>query len=600
MRVPDAPHCLLFRGGRVTVASGSIRRHRLLAELPAPSVDRPLVVSMVPYSQVRERGFRVHDGEEEILSLVPHVVSEVELDALPAFSDDVPIRTSGPVVAESSDEQFARQVAAVIQNEICAGEGSNFLISRKYGVKLESFDASVAHTVFRRLARSEFGAYMTFCFFDGQRYFIGSSPERHITIQDDLVRMNPICGTLPKTVLRSRADLIAFLTDPKEINELFQVVDEELKMMSKICSDGGEIRGPLLKEMSSLIHTEYELDGHSKMPIVDAFRLSMFAATMIGSPLENAARIIHKYETGSRRYYTGAIVLRSCDAQGKESLDSAITIRTMEVDLTGRATIQAGASIVRDSIPDKECLEVKAKAEGLLRAIASGETREPELHRYVDEHVEGILRSRNKYLSRFWINDQKTRFAATRSPRSLLIIDNEDEFTFMLRHMLEHLGITASIQNFDDPGIDLAATDLVLVGPGPGDPTDTTDPKMAAVHHIVDKLLGSDRKFLAVCLGHQILCHRLGMSVRRVDPPLQGVQQSIDLFGRSEACGFYNTFFASAPSSPPPGLEVGVEPGGRVTSLRSQQFVSFQFHVESVLTTNGMNILRDALDWLSR
>ncbi len=565
-----------------------------------PSPDTPLVVSMVPYAQVRERGFRVHDGDEEVLSLVPDTIAELDLADLPTLPDEVPIRTSGPVVSELSDERFASQVAAVIQNEICAGEGSNFLISRKHEVKLESFDATVAHTIFRRLARSEFGAYLTFCFYDGTKYFIGSSPERHITIRDGLVQMNPISGTLPKKALASRADLIAFLNDAKEINELFQVVDEELKMMSKICSDGGEIRGPFLKEMSSLIHTEYELDGHSKMPIVDAFRLSMFAATMIGSPLENAARIIHKYEAGSRRYYTGAIVLRTCDAEGKEALDSAITIRTMEVDRLGQATIQAGASIVRDSVPAKECLEVKAKAEGLLRAIASGETRTRELHRYVDPQVEEILRSRNKDLSRFWINDQQCRHTPARNPRSLLIIDNEDEFTFMLRHMLEHLGIRATIRNFDDPTLDLAAADLVLVGPGPGDPTDTSDSKMAMVHGIVDRLLGTGRKFMAVCLGHQILCHRLGMSVVRVDPPLQGVQQSIDLFGRSEPCGFYNTFFATPPRVAPSGVEVGIEPGGRVSALRSAQFVSFQFHVESVLTTNGMNILRDALDWLSR
>src|SRR5260370_39522189 len=112
-----------------------------------------------------------------------------------------------------------------------------------------------------------------------------------MTTRDGLVQMNPISGTLPKKPLGARADLIAFLSDPKEVNELFQVVDEELKMMSKICSDGGEIHGPYLKEMSSLIHTEYELDGHSKMPLVDPFRLSMFPSTMLGSQLDNAARI---------------------------------------------------------------------------------------------------------------------------------------------------------------------------------------------------------------------------------------------------------------------------------------------------------------------
>ena len=39
------------------------------------------------------------------------------------------------------------------------------------------------------------------------------------------------------------------------------VVDEELKMMSAVCSDGGRITGPHLKEMSRLTHTEYVLRG---------------------------------------------------------------------------------------------------------------------------------------------------------------------------------------------------------------------------------------------------------------------------------------------------------------------------------------------------
>ena len=600
MRIPDGPHCLLFRAGKVTVASGVIHRHRLLQELPRTTSDHPLVVSMVPYSQIRERGFRVRDGKEEILSLVPTQVTEGDLGDLAGSAGDVAIRSSDLVTSNMTDGELTRQIAAIIENEIRNGEGSNFLYSRKYGVTIDGFDAATARTIFRRLAVSEFGAYLTFCFFDGLHYFIGSSPERHMTIRDGLVQMNPISGTLPKNALGSRADLIAFLSDPKEVNELFQVVDEELKMMSKICSDGGEIHGPYLKEMSSLIHTEYELDGHSKMALVDAFRLSMFAATMMGSPLENAARIIHKYETDSRRYYTGVIMLRTRDQGGAEMLDSAITIRTMEVDANGHATIQAGASIVRDSVPEKECLEIKAKAEGLLRVIASGEAKRPELHRYVDSHVNEILRSRNKYLSRFWINDQADRGVAPQSARSLLIVDNEDEFTFMLRHMLAHLGVQASVQNFDDRALDLTKAELSLIGPGPGDPADLADPKMAAVHGIVDRLLRSGRRFLAVCLGHQILCHRLGMSIIKTDPPLQGVQQSIELFGRSEPCGFYNTFFATRPQEAPKGVEICAEPNGTITALRSQQFVSFQFHVESVLTTNGMNILSDALDWLSR
>ena len=46
------------------------------------------------------------------------------------------------------------------------------------------------------------------------------------------------------------------------------VVDEELKMMCDICSEGGQILGPYLKPMTHLIHTEYILAGrtHQRRP----------------------------------------------------------------------------------------------------------------------------------------------------------------------------------------------------------------------------------------------------------------------------------------------------------------------------------------------
>ena len=63
--------------------------------------------------------------------------------------------------------------------------------------------------------------------------------------------------------------------------------------------------------------------------------------------------------------------------------------------------------------------------------------------------------------------------------------------------------------------------------------------------------------------------------------------------------GFYNTFFARRPAEPPHGVEIASEPDGRVTALRAERFCSFQFHVESVLTTNSVPLLRDALLWVT-
>jgi phenazine biosynthesis protein phzE len=593
----DAPYCLTHQDGKTQYATGEIRRQRLLSEVPRRG--RWPVFSMVPFSQLRERGFDVHDHGEEILSLVTSELTDIALsDVLPAEAKQK-VHTLGAPTFDMNDAEFEANVARIIKDEICRGEGSNFLLSRKARIKLADFDWKVANAIFQRLAHSEFGAYMTFCFHDGERFFVGSSPERHVTIRGGVVKMNPISGTLPKSMLKQRADLIEFLSDPKEINELFQVVDEELKMMSRICSAGGDVHGPYLKEMSTLIHTEYLLQGHTGGDVVDAFRDSMFAATMIGSPLENAARVIKKYEPESRRYYSSALMITGVDENGQEYLDSAITIRTMEVTAQGDATIQSGASIVRDSVPERECHEVKTKAAGLLRAIESDAPAQPTLANYRDALVDQILESRNKYLSRFWMEKQHKSYVDSRlQGRSVLIVDNEDEFTHMLKHVLTHLGLRAHVVSYRESAELTRDSELVLVGPGPGDPTDLNDAKMRVVHACVQGLLDRQAKFLAVCLGHQVLCHRLGMRVEPTDPPLQGVQKSIDLFGRREPVGFYNTFFAQRPEAGLFGVDIASEPDGRVTALRAENFCSFQFHVESVLTTNSVPLLRDALLWL--
>ena len=83
-------------------------------------------------------------------------------------------------------------------------------------------------------------SYWKYIFHDGERFFIGSTPERHLSVEKQKVKMNPISGTFRKDKKYARLkdfknDLQAFLRNGKEINELFMVVDEELKMMSRIC-----------------------------------------------------------------------------------------------------------------------------------------------------------------------------------------------------------------------------------------------------------------------------------------------------------------------------------------------------------------------------
>ena len=63
--------------------------------------------------------------------------------------------------------------------------------------------------------------------------------------------------------------------------------------------------------------------------------------------------------------------------------------------------------------------------------------------------------------------------------------------------------------------------DLVVVGPGPGDPTSKTQEKMKIVRDVIDRLHARNQVHLCVCLGHQIKCHVLGFDVCKKNVPTQ-------------------------------------------------------------------------------
>jgi 2-amino-4-deoxychorismate synthase len=318
--------------------------------------------------------------------------------------------------------------------------------------------------------------------------------------------------------------------------------------------------------------------------------------------------VLARYEPDGRGYYSGLVAAIGRDATGRRTLDSSILIRTVDIDTTGRARIPVGSTLVRHSDPLSEAAETVAKAAGVLAAVQHRGALRPAaggLPRLgARDEVVRALRERNVRLSRFWFADPRRRAAV--APQlvgmRILVVDAEDMFTAMLGMQLSALGPQVTVRRFDEP-YRVEDADLVLVGPGPGDPRDDRHPKIAALGRLVDRLLAEDRPFLAVCLGHQVLSRRLGLDLVRRPVPNQGVQREIDLFGTPRRVGFYNTFAALAPACGhrPTGLLASgmlacADPAtGEVHALRGPGFWSMQFHPESVLTEDGIGILREAL-----
>ncbi|QBR93071.1 anthranilate synthase family protein [Nocardioides euryhalodurans] len=555
----------------------------------------------VPFRQVRERGFEAHDDGTPLVVVEVDSEKEFSVAEVVAAIDEVDVVLADAGGFETDDEEYGRTVARIIEDEIGQGEGANLVVGRHYRATVADWGPDRALTVFRRLLEQERGAYWTYVFFTGDRYLIGASPERHVSIHDGDVRMNPISGTfrIPREG-DVRGPLLDFLHDQKEIYELFMVVDEELKMMCDICSEGGQVLGPFLKPMSRLVHTEYLLAGRTTRDPREVLRDTMYAATVTGSPVENACRLIKQYESTGRGYYGAALALLGRDPEGGRMVDSPIVIRTADVDLDGRLTVTAGATLVRDSDAAYEVAETHAKAGGILSAfglVPPAPVPSVDLAELVsDEDVLLALNARNRRLSSFWLTDQA---GSPPDPslrgRHVVVLDGEDDFVNMLRHVLGVLGMTTEVVRHEayEPGR-LDEADLVVVGPGPGDPRDGDDPKMATLRSAVDRLLEREQPFLAVCLGHQALCHRLGLELGYKDIVFQGTQSPVGIGGRTERVGFYNTFVARVSGPLPDGVEVEAdEATGDVHLVRGPHYRGIQFHAESILTERGYDLIHD-------
>ncbi|MEZ0093269.1 anthranilate synthase family protein [Streptacidiphilus sp. EB129] len=601
------------RGDRVDVLSGAVTTVPALADLPlaelppadpalptgAPAADEvgaaahELLV-LVPYRQIRERGFAGVDDGTPLQVMRVDEQAEVPLDLLLHRLPDTPAQT-GDSRFDIDDARYQELVRQVVDQEIGQGRGANFVLKRTVTVDVTDYSLDHALAFFGRLLRAESGVYWTFVIHTGERTLIGATPERHISVDHGTAVMNPISGTYryPATG-PTLPGVMDFLADRKEADELYMVVDEELKMMARICESGGRVVGPYLKEMARLAHTEYFIEGRTSRDVREILRETLFAPTVTGSPLESASEVIHRYEPEGRGYYSGVAALIGRDTAGGRALDSAILIRTADVDPGGRVRIGVGATLVRHSDPASEVAETRAKAAGLLQALSgtrpsAGFGSHPEVRR--------ALARRNETISGFWLGSGSERLPLgdELTGMRILVVDAEDTFTSMIAHQLGSLGPEVTVRRFDDE-YRFEDHDLVVLGPGPGDPRAEDDPKIARLRAAVRKLLAEDRPFLAVCLSHQVLCTELGLELVRRDTPNQGVQREIDLFGRRTRVGFYNTFAARADADRIGPLQVSRDPGtGEVHALRAPRFGSMQFHAESVLTEDGVSILRDAV-----
>jgi anthranilate synthase component 1 len=203
---------------------------------------------------------------------------------------------------------------------------------------------------------------------------VGSSPEALVQLRNGRVISRPIAGTrrrgrTPEDDRRLEAELVEH---PKERAEHVMLVDLARNDVGRVVRFGTEKVEELmtLERYSHVMHMTSQVAGDLAEGLgpIDVLRATFPAGTVSGAPKVRAMQIIDELEPTKRGPYAG--VVGYVDFSG--NLDTAIAIRTM-FWRNGRATLQAGAGIVADSVPEDEDLECRNKARALLTAAAAAQ-----------------------------------------------------------------------------------------------------------------------------------------------------------------------------------------------------------------------------------
>jgi anthranilate synthase/aminodeoxychorismate synthase-like glutamine amidotransferase len=182
----------------------------------------------------------------------------------------------------------------------------------------------------------------------------------------------------------------------------------------------------------------------------------------------------------------------------------------------------------------------------------------------------------------------------------VLVIDNYDSFTFNLVQYLGELGAEVNVVRNDAAAVgDLLAAgyDRVVVSPGPCTPDDAGI-SVEAIRSFAE----GGTPVLGVCLGHQSLVQAFGGSIVRGEP-VHGKEALIEHDGRTIFAGLetpltvgrYHSLVAG--EDLPEVLEVSSRLDDVVMSVRHRDLPAegVQFHPESVLTPDGMKMIRNFL-----
>lgn len=187
---------------------------------------------------------------------------------------------------------------------------------------------------------------------------------------------------------------------------------------------------------------------------------------------------------------------------------------------------------------------------------------------------------------------------------SILIIDNNDSFTYNLVQLVEECGVADCIiiKNTELDIKSVESFSKIIISPGPGIPKETS-----GIFDLLEKF-HKTKSILGVCLGHQAIAEYFGAKLLNLSKPFHGIRSEINIVDND--CnlflglpakfdgGRYHSWAVSNENFPAEMKITAVSTDGIIMGLshRLHDVHGIQFHPESIMTPFGKRIMEN---WLN-
>jgi anthranilate synthase len=481
---------------------------------------------------------------------------------------------------DMSDEDYASLVVRAAAH-IRKGDVFEIVLSRKFHASFTGAPSDLFRNI-RRINPSPYEFFVQM----GHEQLVGASPEMFVRVEGRRVESCPIAGTARRSKASGQAAVIEdariiqdLLNSAKDEAELTMCTDVDRNDKARVCVPGTVrlLARRQIEPYAGLFHTVDHVEGMLRDDCdgIDAFLSHMWAVTLTGAPKHEAAKLIENLESAPRAYYGAAVGALHFNGD----VNTGITIRTLHLK-DGRATYQAGASLVHDSVPEEEAAETHTKAASFKR-ILSGESAAAPVR-------------------------QASRSG---SGKTVVLIDNEDSFVHTLADYIRQTGARA-VTYRHGTALDVLISNhpqLIVHSPGPGMPGQFHVPET------VRQIAAVGIPQFGVCLGLQGVFEAFGGTLGYLQKPHHGKTWRISHTGHPLfdgvpspcAVGSYHSIYGIAQTLPSELEVTAVNENGVIMALahKTLPIWAVQFHPESVLTLKdnaGHKMIENVMQYLAR